>query len=154
MAVDRINRSQRFRDSVWLYYANDPSERMKQYIVRWGGRASFPFRLSKCAPFSQPDIAFTFTLLPGLVERERSFSFSWRHASGIPLPSLLGTITVSRFGPFINLLVSAEYAYGDDPASRLLHEAIGERCALSSMHCLLQLLRSIFPTAQLGRRAA
>jgi hypothetical protein len=147
MAIQRANRAERLYESVWLRCGGDPLERILRRVDSWGGSAicplSLPGRTSSAA-----EVAFELTLLPTLAKRERSIAFSWRHHWGTPLPSLFGTITVSRFGPFVNLLVSAEYAYGSDAASRLAHEAVGERYASISVQCLLQLLRSLFTSAR------
>ncbi len=150
MAIERANRSERLHESFWLRSSEDPLERILQRVDAWGGSVICPFRLPGRA--AGADVAFELTPLPMIVSRERSIAFSWRHQWGTPLPSLMGTITASRFGPFANLLVSAEYAYADDPAGRLAYEAIGEECARLSAQCLIQFLRTAFPATRARAR--
>jgi hypothetical protein len=152
MAIKRANRSDRFQESLWLRTGNDPLERILQRLGAFDGSALCPFRLPGTETGAGADVSFELTLLPTLVKRERSIAFSWRHHWGTPLPSLVGTITASRFGPFVNVLVAAEYSYTDDVAGRLVHEAIGEQCATTSARCLLELLRSLFSPAHVRAR--
>lgn len=130
MPVERTNRSQRMRDSLWLWLAADPL----LHIARLAGREC-RFR----------EAMFVLEGLEGSSAPEHSLAFSWRHLSGVPLPSLNGTITVSRFGPFVNITVSAQYAYGSDVASLLAHDVLGDRCGAAALRLLTQLLRSILP---------
>lgn len=145
MAVEFTNRSREMRESLWLYCQSDPLGRIRERLERFAG-AAWPYALPRGSGSQEGDVAFWAEGVAPLAKPERSLAITWKHARGTPLPSLIGTITASRFGPFVNLTVTASYVYGSDPAGRLAHEAVGTSCATVSMQCLVQLLRAMFPT--------
>lgn len=153
MAVERTNKSRQIRESLWLYCPEDPFARINEHMSEFQ-RAEWPYALPGGAGSNEGDAAFTLGDLRPVVRPERSMHFSWTCARGTRLPSLAGTITASRFGPFVNLTVRATYRYESSIAGRLAHEALGSRCATTSLQCLLQLLQALFPTAVATRQRA
>ena len=146
-------RSKQIRESLWLYCPDDPFARINERMSEFRG-AEWPYALPGGASSSEGDVAFTLEDLRPVVRPERSMHFSWACARGTRLPSLAGTITASRFGPFVNLTVCGTYRYASGIAGQLAYEALGSRCATTSLQCLLQLLQAFFPTAVATRQRA
>jgi hypothetical protein len=145
MAVEQIKRSQTFRESVWTFYGGDPLERLSQFVDARGGSTRCAFR-----PLGAPSsVAFDLEIASSSGKGQTRATFSWERSAGIALPSLRGSITASRFGPLVCVLVNAEYFYRGGPAGALAHQAIGGQCAARSLSYLMQFLRTIFPAAAL-----
>jgi hypothetical protein len=144
MAVEFTHRSRTLHESLWLCCAGDPLVRIVRRVAELSS-IPWSYALPGGPNVPEGDVAFALDGVTVAMKPERSLRFSWRHACGAPLPSLTGTITASRFGPFANITVNAAYVYGSDPASTLAHESVGRRYAAMSLRCLLQLLRAMFP---------
>jgi hypothetical protein len=136
MAVKRINRSNRFQRCFWVQSHGDV---LKSIALRalHGVRAS----IGSADP-TRSTVVFELRLLPAVEGRSHSIAFSWSCREGAPLPSLLGSITATHFGSVVNVFISAEYAYGADLSSLLAHEAIGKECGMTSLACLVRVLRA------------
>jgi hypothetical protein len=122
-------------------------ERLRQYVDARGGTVGCSFR-----PLGAPaSVSFDFELIPPPGGGDCHVTFAWQHRAGTALPSLLGAINATKFGPLVCLYVSAEYSYRSDTVGSLAHQAIGAQSAARSLAYFMQFLRTIFPAAALRR---
>ncbi len=124
MAVDRIHRS-KLAQSYWLYCVKDPLEGIGSKIWAYGSNVTFELTTTRYCG------------------KRRSIAFAWINRYGFPLPSLHGTITENRLGPFVRVLFNAWYEVGSDPASRLFDEAVGAREARRSLAFLARQVQGV-----------
>lgn len=76
-----------------------------------------------------PPIDAVFELEVRRIGNKHSLGFSWHHRDGFALPSIYGTITARRFGPFVAVSMLGEYAKSTDAAGRLFDETLGSELA-------------------------
>jgi hypothetical protein len=141
VAIRYVNQSKKFRDRAWVVCDGAPLERIEQHVATRGGTYALQF----LEPHPG-NALFALELSPSPAEHEGALEFSWMRREGLPLPSLFGTINATGLGRVAILSVSAQYVFGNDPASRLAHEVLGPQCAAYSLQGLLQALRAMFGT--------
>ena len=130
------------RTTIWILHGSiDPLQTLAA-ARRHPPSERFSLRIAaRGAP-----IEGVFVFSPGTI-LERTLSFSWLHEGDAPLPSMRGTVSARRFGPFVLLFVRATYACGLDVAERLFYEAVGRRLAYRTFsalrHALVHLLQHL-----------
>ncbi len=120
MDVGQVSLSGEYQRSCWLRLRRDPLEQLRAHAL-----------VGAPMVFSAGDGVYELALHPA--RSRHPLGFTWRQHRGFPLPPVEGTLTATRLGPFVNLLLRARYRVADDAASRLLHEAVGEVMAQRTM---------------------
>jgi hypothetical protein len=132
------------RGHVWLpHYSEGLSGHAATSMAGHGVRR---FRLHLAAPApSQPPIEAVFALefQANTTARASSLAYAWTPCAGFALPRMYGMVSSRRLGPLTRLVVTAQYAYGGDPAGRLFHDAVGKRLARACFKKLTAILKRI-----------
>jgi hypothetical protein len=127
MEFYRINVSDEQERRRWLRLQKDPLTPLRAYAS------------AKSVLLSSAPAVYELRIRDGAAGR-RSIGFRWTQHRGLPLPPIEGTIRAVRFGPFAILIVRGKYRFGSDPASRLLHQAVGPAMARRSLVNVLRAL--------------
>lgn len=105
-----IAQSPALRSMHWAIVQGDPLERLRAQAA--------------CAShvFSLQDRKYELRLR---TDGARDVRFEWRALDDRLLPPLFGTVHLSRFGRLTVAALRATYWFEEDPASKLLHDAVG-----------------------------
>lgn len=116
-----------------LPYKGNALEALRKSMAAEGDAKRFRVRVQASDRAATPPIDAVFELLVQPTNHKPSFAFAWSQHEGFPLPSLFGTVTVKRLGPFAAIAMHAEYARPGGTAGRALDEAIGGRLARETL---------------------
>lgn len=116
-----------------LPFKGNASDALRASVARGEDPKRFRVRVAASDRSGVPPIDAVFELHVQPSSVRSSFSFAWSQAEGFPLPSLFGTVTLKRLGPFATIAMRAEYAHGGGTAGRALDEAIGNRLARETL---------------------
>lgn len=142
-------------DWCLLRRSGNPLKDVLAYVKSRGGSALFCAKV--CVPddaeLALPPIDALFELEARRIPGDRnSIAFSWEHREGFPLPSIHGTATARRFGPFVSMSLSGQYTKTADAAGELFDQALGRSLAQKTLTEALGSIRYIL--RQLPAKAA
>jgi hypothetical protein len=110
----------------------------------------FSFRPNRLRIVSRPILQFfgdrRFIFRPNATSLGQPIVFEWE-ALDSTLPSLRGSITLHRLGPFVLINVDAHFRTARDVAGRLLLESVGRRMSGTSLRYLCHSLHHAIATA-------
>jgi hypothetical protein len=137
--------AKRLHDWCLFRAKNDPLKEILVFAESRSGSASFCIQVPVPdeVQMTLPPIEAVFELEIQRIGNKHSVEFRWQHREGFPLPSIYGSITARRFGPFVAVTALGEYAKSTDAAGTLFDEALGNGLAKNTLRAVLRTVRFI-----------